>query len=83
MGSAREVQEAEDQDRARDARQAFDRRQHDLEGERRKLEAQIEAMRLELKNLTEEMKSASGRERLRTTRRSQERRQMQISRKAD
>jgi circadian clock protein KaiC len=83
MGSAREVQEAEDQDRAREAKQAFERRQHDLEGERQKLEAQIKAMRLELKNLTEEIKAASGTERLRTTRRSQERRQLQISRKAD
>ena len=83
MGSAREVQEAEDQDRAREAKQAFERRQQDLEGERQKLEAQIKAMRLELKNLTEEIKAASGTERLRTTRRSQERRQLQISRKAD
>lgn len=83
MGSAREVQEAQDQEQAAEARQSFERRQRELGVESQKLEAQIQAMRLTLKNLTEEMKAASGRERLRTTRLGQERRQLQIARKAD
>ena len=83
MGSAREVQEAQDEERAAEARQVFERRQRELEAERQKLEAQIEAMRLTLKNLTGEMKAGSGREKRRTTRLSQERRQLQIARKAD
>jgi circadian clock protein KaiC len=83
MGSAREVQEAQDRERAVEAKQAFERHQHELGGERQKLETQMEALRLQLKNLTEEMKAAGGSERLRTTRQSQERRKLKIARKAD
>jgi len=83
MGSAREVQEAEDRERAAEARQVFERRQRELEAESQKLAAQIEAMRLMLKNLTEEMKAAGGRERLRSARLTQERRLLKIARKAD
>jgi len=83
MGSAREVQEAQDRERVVEAKQTFERRQRELEGERRKLETQMEASRLQLKNLTEEMKAAGGSERLRTTRQSQERRKLKIDKKAD
>ncbi len=83
MGSAREVQEAQDRERATETKQAFERRQRELEGERRKLEARIEAMRLQLKSLTGEMKAGRGRERRRTTRASRERMQLKITRKAD
>ena len=83
MGSSREVQEARDRERAGKARQSFERHQRELEGERLKLEAQIESMRQLMNNLTLEMKAASSREQLRTTRRRRERSQMKIARKAD
>jgi circadian clock protein KaiC len=83
MGSAREVQEAQDRDQTTEAKQSFERRQRELEGERQKLEAEIEAMHLALKSLTGEMKADSGQERRRTTRLSKERTQLKIARKAD
>ncbi len=83
MGSSREVQEARDRERAGKARQSFERHQREMEAERQKLEAQIEAMRLLLNNLALEMNAASGREHLRTTRQSRQRSQLKIARKAD
>ncbi len=83
MGSSREVQEARDRERAGKARQSFERHQREMEGERQKLEAQIEAMRLLLNNLALEMNAASGREHQRTTRQSRQRNQLKIARKAD
>ena len=83
MGAAREVQEAQDQDSAVAAKQAFERRQRELEGERQGLESQIEAMRLRLKSLSGETEGTRGRERLRVTRQSEERTQLRVARKAD
>ncbi len=83
MGSSREVQEARDRDGAAEAKQGFEKNQGEMEGARQRLEAEIAAMRLRLKNLGGEMKAADDRERLRATRLSQERRQLRISRKAD
>ena len=73
MGAAREVQEAQDQESAMETKQAFERRQRELGGERRALEAQIEAMRLRLKTLASEAEGTRSRERLRMARMSQER----------
>lgn len=83
MGSAREVQEAQDQEAALEAKQAFERRRRELEEERGALEAQIDAMRLRLKSLAGEAESMRGRERLRIARLSNERAQMRTARKAD
>jgi circadian clock protein KaiC len=83
MGSAREVQETQDQELAMEAKQAFERRQHELEGERQAVETQIEAMRLRLKSLAGEASASSSRERLKTARLSQERTQLRVARKAD
>jgi circadian clock protein KaiC len=83
MGSAREVQEAQDQEQASKEKEAFDRRQRELEAEREKLRAQIGALRFTLESLTAELKADRGRQQLRTTQLSRERRQLQIARKAD
>ena len=83
MGSAREVQEAQDRERAIEEKQAFERHQDEAETQRRSLEARIEVMQLRLKSLTSEMKASLTREELRQSRKSQERRHMRIARKAD
>jgi circadian clock protein KaiC len=83
MGSAREVQEAQDREKALAGKEAFGRRQRELEAERQKLKAQIEALRLSLQSLTAELKDAGGKEKLRETQLGREQRQLKISRKAD
>jgi circadian clock protein KaiC len=83
MGSAREVQEAQDRERAVEATQDFERHQRELEVERRALDAQIEAMRVRLDSMTAEIQDTRARERLRKVRMGKERNRMQITRKAD
>ncbi len=83
MGSAREVQEAQDRERAIEEKQAFERHQDTAETQRRSLEARIQVMQFKLKSLTSEMKASLIREELRQSRKSQERRHMRIARKAD
>jgi circadian clock protein KaiC len=83
MGSAREVQETQDQQVALEAKQGFERRQRELGVERQALEAQIEAIRLRLNSLQGETKNTREREQLRIGRLSRERTQLRITRKAD
>jgi circadian clock protein KaiC len=83
MGSAREVQEAQDRERAIEQTQAFEENQNETEAQRRSLEARIEVMRLRLKSLTGEMKASLSREELKQVRLSRERNRLRIVRKAD
>jgi circadian clock protein KaiC len=83
MGSAREAQEARDRELAIEETQTFERHRRELAAERQTLEAQIEAMRLRLQGLAGEMKDSADSEGLRISRLGRERKQMQVSRKAD
>lgn len=82
-GSARLAQEAQDQAGAAAQGQTLARRQRDLEQERRRVAAEIQALRFKSSALTEELKNLAGDERARTDRATRGRTRMARARRAD